>query len=276
MRTGPDGSEELLHGARIAYRPVDSGREPGVRQARWRTGSVWSPDPARPYHGPVVVACPGGSPPDLAARPRRSSCPDPSSSQGPAPPIGKLSGALAGFTAIDLGGFAIAGALERAGVAPDQVDYVFMGQVILAGPGPDHRPPGRRQGRHPDDACPATTVNKVCLSGLNTIYLADLMIHAGEADIVVAGGMESMTQAPYLLPGARAGYRIGDADRGRLDDVRRALLRLRPLRHGSRHRAVQRGRRGVPGAPGRLQRRSPTSGRPPPSRTASSPTRSSR
>ena len=82
-------------------------------------------------------------------------------------PIGKLSGALGGFAATELGGFAIAAALERAGVAPDQVDYVFMGQVILAGAGPDHRPPGRRQGRHPDErgrappstrcACPAST-----------------------------------------------------------------------------------------------------------------------
>jgi acetyl-CoA C-acetyltransferase len=125
-------------------------------------------------------------------------------------PIGKLSGSLAGFSATDLGGFAIAAALERAGVAPDQVDYVFMGQVILAGAGQITARQAANKGGIPMDV-PASTINKVCLSGLNAIYLADLMINAGEADIVVAGGMESMTQAPYLLPGARAGYRIGDA-----------------------------------------------------------------
>ena len=124
-------------------------------------------------------------------------------------PIGKLSGALASFAATDLGGFAIAGALERAGVAPDQVDYVFMGQVIQAGAGQITARQAAAKAGIPMGV-PATTINKVCLSGLNTIYLADLMINAGEADIVVAGGMESMTQAPYLLPGARAGYRYGD------------------------------------------------------------------
>ena len=125
-------------------------------------------------------------------------------------PIGKLSGALGGFAATELGGFAIAGALERAGVAPDQVDYVFMGQVIQAGAGQITARQAAANAGIPMSVA-ATTVNKVCLSGLNAIYLADLMINAGEADIVVAGGMESMTQAPYLLPGARAGYRIGDA-----------------------------------------------------------------
>ncbi len=124
-------------------------------------------------------------------------------------PIGKLSGALGGFAATELGGFAIAGALERAGIKPEQVEYVFMGQVILAGAGQITARQAAAKAGIPMDV-PATTVNKVCLSGLNTIYLADLMINAGEADIIVAGGMESMTQAPYLLPGARAGYRIGD------------------------------------------------------------------
>jgi acetyl-CoA C-acetyltransferase len=125
-------------------------------------------------------------------------------------PIGKLSGALGGFSAVELGGFAIAAALERAGVTPDQVDYVFMGQVILAGTGQITARQAAAKAGVPMTV-PATTVNKVCLSGLNAIYLADLMINAGEAEVVVAGGMESMTQAPYLLPGARAGYRIGDA-----------------------------------------------------------------
>ena len=124
-------------------------------------------------------------------------------------PIGKLSGAFAGFSAMDLGGFAIAAALERAGVAPTDVDYVFMGQVLQAGQGQITARQAGVKGGIPMSV-PATTVNKVCLSGLNSIYLADLLIGAGEADIVVAGGMESMTQAPYLLPGARAGYRAGD------------------------------------------------------------------
>jgi acetyl-CoA C-acetyltransferase len=124
-------------------------------------------------------------------------------------PIGKLSGSLGGFAATELGGFAIAAALERAGIKPEQVDYVFMGQVILAGAGQITARQAAAKAGVPMTV-PATTVNKVCLSGLNAIYLADLLINAGEADIVVAGGMESMTQAPYLLPGARAGYRIGD------------------------------------------------------------------
>jgi acetyl-CoA C-acetyltransferase len=126
-------------------------------------------------------------------------------------PIGKMSGALAGFTAMDLGGIAIKAALERAGVAPEQVGYVLMGQVLQAGQGQITA----RQAAHAAGiplSVPATTVNKVCLSGLNTIYLADLMIQAGEADIVVAGGMESMTGAPYLLPGARGGFRYGNTE----------------------------------------------------------------
>jgi acetyl-CoA C-acetyltransferase len=124
-------------------------------------------------------------------------------------PVGKLSGALAGFSAVELGGFAIKAALERAGVAPEEVQYVFMGHVLQAGGG---QITARQAAVNADISMsvPATTVNKVCPSGMHAIYLADLMIQAGEADIVVAGGMESMTNAPYLLPGARGGYRIGD------------------------------------------------------------------
>jgi acetyl-CoA C-acetyltransferase len=124
-------------------------------------------------------------------------------------PIGKLSGALGGFKATDLGGFAIKAALDRAGVSPDQVDYVFMGQVLQAGGG---QIPARQAAVNAGIpmTVPATTINKVCLSGLNAIFLADLLIASGAAEIVVAGGMESMTQAPYLLPGAREGYRLGD------------------------------------------------------------------
>ncbi|MGO8876012.1 MAG: acetyl-CoA C-acetyltransferase [Acidimicrobiales bacterium] len=124
-------------------------------------------------------------------------------------PIGKLAGALAGFTAMDLGGIAIAAALERAGVQPTEVDYVFMGQVLQAGQGQITARQAAVKAGIPMTV-PATTINKVCLSGLNALYLADLLIQAGDAEIVVAGGMESMTTAPYLLPGARAGYRAGD------------------------------------------------------------------
>jgi acetyl-CoA C-acetyltransferase len=124
-------------------------------------------------------------------------------------PIGKLSGSLAGFEATQLGGIAIRAALERAGLSPEQVDYVFMGQVLLGGAGQMTARQAAVNAGIPLSS-PATTVNKVCLSGLNAVHLADLYIQAGEADIVVAGGMESMTNAPYLLPKAREGYRMGD------------------------------------------------------------------
>jgi acetyl-CoA C-acetyltransferase len=123
--------------------------------------------------------------------------------------IGKLSGAFASLSAQDLGGAAIKGVLERTGVDPSSVDLVLMGQVIQAGQGQITARQAAQKGGIPMTVH-ATTINKVCLSGLQTIYLADLMIRAGEADIIIAGGMESMTNAPYLLPGARAGYRIGD------------------------------------------------------------------
>jgi len=126
-------------------------------------------------------------------------------------PIGKLSGALAGFSAADLGGLAIKAALERAGVDAEQVDYVLMGQVLLAGQGQITARQAAAKAGIPMTV-PATTVNKVCLSGINAIYLADQMISAGDAEVVVAGGMEAMTNAPYLLPGARAGYRMGNAE----------------------------------------------------------------
>jgi acetyl-CoA C-acetyltransferase len=125
-------------------------------------------------------------------------------------PIAKLSGAFASFAATDLGGFAIKAALERAGVSPEQIDYVFMGQVLQAGTGQITARQAATNAGIPMSV-PATTVNKVCLSGLNSIFLADQLVQSGEADIVVAGGMESMTAAPYLLPGARAGLRMGDS-----------------------------------------------------------------
>ena len=125
-------------------------------------------------------------------------------------PIGKLSGALAPFSAMELGGFAIAAALGRAGLAPGQVDYVVMGHVVLAGQGQITARQAAVKAGIPMTV-PATTVNKVCLSGLNAIYLADQMVNAGDAEVVVAGGMESMTRAPHVLPGAREGFRLGDA-----------------------------------------------------------------
>ena len=126
-------------------------------------------------------------------------------------PIGKMSGALAGFSAAELGGIAIKAALERAGVSPEEVEHVLMGQVLMAGQG---QVPARQAAVKAGIpmSVPSMNVNKVCLSGLNTIYLADQMIAAGEADIVVAGGMESMTNAPYLAPGARGGFRYGNVE----------------------------------------------------------------
>ncbi len=126
-------------------------------------------------------------------------------------PIGKLSGALASFSAMDLGGVAITAALQRAGIEGDQVDYVIMGQVLQAGQGQITARQAAAKAGIPMNV-PAITINKVCLSGINAIYLADQMIQAGEAEIVVAGGMESMTNAPYLLPNARAGYRMGNGE----------------------------------------------------------------
>jgi acetyl-CoA C-acetyltransferase len=124
-------------------------------------------------------------------------------------PIGKLAGSLKGFTAMDLGGFAIKSALERSGVSGDQVDYVIMGHVIQAGAGQITARQAAVKGGIPMTV-PALTVNKVCLSGLNAIAMADQLIGYGEFDVVVAGGMESMTQGPYLLPKARSGYRYGN------------------------------------------------------------------
>jgi acetyl-CoA C-acetyltransferase len=126
-------------------------------------------------------------------------------------PIGKMSGALSSFSAAELGGFAIAAALERAGVAPDEVEHVIMGQVLMAGQG---QVPSRQAAVKAGIpmSVPSVNVNKVCLSGLNSIYLANQMITAGDADIVVAGGMESMTNAPYIADGARAGFRYGNTE----------------------------------------------------------------
>jgi acetyl-CoA C-acetyltransferase len=124
-------------------------------------------------------------------------------------PIGKLLGSFKGFQAVDLGGIAIEAALARAGIAGEQVDYVVMGQVLQAGAGQITARQAAVKGGIPM-TIPALTINKVCLSGLDAIALADQLIGAGEFDVVVAGGMESMTNAPHLLAGARAGYKYGN------------------------------------------------------------------
>jgi len=126
-------------------------------------------------------------------------------------PIGKFSGGLKDFTAMDLGGIAIEAALERAGITGGDVDYVIMGQVLQAGQGQITARQAAVKGGIPMNV-PAITINKVCLSGLSAIAMADQLIRAGEFDVVVAGGMESMTQAPFLLPKARQGYRYGNAE----------------------------------------------------------------
>jgi acetyl-CoA C-acetyltransferase len=126
-------------------------------------------------------------------------------------PMGRLMGSLKDFSGADLGGFAIKAALERSGVSPDQVQYVIMGQVLQAGAG---QIPARKAAYNAGIplSVPALTVNKVCLSGLDAIALADQLIRAGEFDIIVAGGQESMTNAPHLLPKSRAGYKYGSIE----------------------------------------------------------------
>ena len=124
-------------------------------------------------------------------------------------PIGRLLGGLKSLSGSDLGGHAIKGALEKAGVSGDQVDYVIMGQVLQAGAGQIPARQAADKGGIPLDV-PALTVNKVCLSGVNAIALADQLIRAGEHEIIVAGGQESMTQAPHMLLGSREGTKYGD------------------------------------------------------------------
>ncbi len=124
-------------------------------------------------------------------------------------PIGKLRGSLKTLSGSDLGGVAIAGALEKAGLSGDQVDYVIMGQVLQAGAGQIPARQAAIKGGIPKSV-PALTINKVCLSGVDAIALASQLIKAGEYDVVVAGGQESMTQAPHMLLGSREGLGYGD------------------------------------------------------------------
>jgi acetyl-CoA C-acetyltransferase len=156
-------------------------------------------------------------------------------------PMGRLLGNLKDLPATKLGGVAIKAALERAGVAPEQVQYVIMGQVLQAGAG---QIPARQAAVEAGIpmSTPALTINKVCLSGLDAIALADQLIRAGEFDIVVAGGMESMTNAPHLLLGQRAGYKYGDVtvkDHMALDGLTDAWdccsMGESTERHGAKH-----------------------------------------
>jgi acetyl-CoA C-acetyltransferase len=124
-------------------------------------------------------------------------------------PIGRLLGALKDFSGVELGGIAIEAALARCGVPPDRVQYVIMGQVLQAGEGQITARQAAVKAGIPMTV-PALTINKVCLSGLDAIALADQLIRAGEFDVVVAGGMESMTNAPHLLPKSREGFKYGD------------------------------------------------------------------
>ncbi len=125
-------------------------------------------------------------------------------------PVGKFGGALSSFSGMQLGGFAVASALQRAGVQGSDIDYIVMGQVLQAGQGQITARQAAVAGGVPMDI-PAITINKVCLSGLNAIHLADVLIRAGEVEVVLAGGMESMSNAPYALPSGRNGARMGDA-----------------------------------------------------------------
>ncbi len=144
-------------------------------------------------------------------------------------PMGRMSGSLKGFSGSDLGGFAIKGALEKAGVAPEDVDYVIMGQVLTAGEGQIPARQAATKGGIPMTV-PALTINKVCLSGIDAIALADQLIRAGEFDVVVAGGQESMTNAPHLLEKSRDGFKYGDVDAARPHGAGRACGTPSPTR----------------------------------------------
>ena len=156
-------------------------------------------------------------------------------------PMGRLLGNLKDLPATKLGGIAIKAALERSGVAPEQVQYVIMGQVLQAGTGQIPARQAAVEAGIPMNV-PALTINKVCLSGLDAIALADQLIRAGEFDIVVAGGMESMTNAPHLLLGQRSGYKYGDVvvkDHMALDGLTDAWdccsMGESTERHGAKH-----------------------------------------
>ena len=153
-------------------------------------------------------------------------------------PIGKLMGSLKDFSASDLGAIAIAGALEKGNVAASLVEYVIMGQVLTAGAG---QMPARQAAVAAGIGwdVPALTINKMCLSGIDAIALADQLIRAGEFDVVVAGGQESMTKAPHLLMDSRSGYKYGDVTVLGPHGLRRPARRVHGSADGRAHRAAQ-------------------------------------
>src|SRR5215218_1222760 len=126
-------------------------------------------------------------------------------------PFGKMGGTLSSLDATDLGGHVIQAALERSNVDPEQVDQVVFGQVLQAGQGQIPSRQAQIKGGIPKEV-PSETVNKVCASGMRSAGIVDQAVRAGDLDLAVAGGMESMSNAPYLLPGARFGFRMGDAE----------------------------------------------------------------
>ena len=190
-------------------------------------------------------------------------------------PFGKMGGGLAPLEAPDLGGTVISEALDRAGVSGDQVESVIYGQVLQAGQGQIPSRQAQIKGGIPKEV-PSETVNKVCASGMRTVGLADQAIRAGDLNVGVAGGMESMSQAPYLLPGARFGFRMGDVtaidamthdgltnpftEKQMINEAIRGLERARdhPRRHGPLGRALAPARpggdRGGPAGRGDRQR----------------------
>ena len=126
-------------------------------------------------------------------------------------PFGRLGGGLASYPATELGAFAIRAALDRVGLEPGEVEYAIMGQVLQAGAGQAPARQAAVAAGIPKEI-PADTINKVCASSIRAIEIADLMIRAGERELVVTGGMESMSNAPYLLLKARFGYRLGNGE----------------------------------------------------------------
>ena len=151
-------------------------------------------------------------------------------------PFGRLGGGLKDRAATELGAIVIRAALERIGLEGSEVEYVIMGQVLQAGAG---QAPARQAaiGAGLPIEVPSDTVNKVCASSIRAVEIADSMIRAGDVEVVVTGGMESMSNAPYALPKARFGYKMGDGDARRPDDLGRPTLDLRREAHGAAGRA---------------------------------------
>ena len=166
-------------------------------------------------------------------------------------PVGRFGSALRSCSAVDLGAVAIAEALARAGTPPGEVDYVVMGQVLQAGAGQITARQAAIAAGVPQQV-PAITLNKVCLSSLTAVALADQLIRAGEIEVAVAGGMESMTNAPYVVPGARWGLRNGTRGAGRHDDPRRAVVDVHRPAHGRILRPGERGLGDLPAGSRRL------------------------